>query len=142
MIKFRLQGVCQCGRPKKRNPGIFSKKQLGFSLFRVTNPGEFQKYPKVTGEFGDNEVEFHNPDEIMKECRSVIVLGMESKTDIFDCVILNETIRAQFYHEIIHHRLGLLKEYIEKKGYAAVIAEEISCSISRTGPDRGKFSGN
>ena len=104
----------------------YTREKLGFSLFGVSSPGEFRKYPRVVGDFGGKKIESQFPDEVMPECRAVIVLGMESKTDIFDTIISEERLRASFYHEVIHYRLYLLREFLRKQGYEALIPEKVS----------------
>ncbi len=99
--------------------------KLGFALMGVASPEEFPRYPKVVGNF-DRESVFPDPSEVFPQCRSVIVVALHTRDDIFDTIVHNERLFAGVYHELIHRRLYQLVQFIADLGYEARLAEKIS----------------
>ncbi len=99
--------------------------ELGFALIGVVKSETFRLHPPVVGSFG-REAVFPHPDEVFPQCRSVIVVAMKTRDDIYDTILYRERLFAGVYDEIIHHRLYKLCHFVEDLGFGARLGEKIS----------------
>jgi len=105
------------GRLKER------AQELGFGILGAASVSEFEGHPSVTKPWRDGDC-FHLPRELWPDARSVVVVGMRTIDEVLDSLVDIEGLRVLFYFEVIHHRLGILRDWLREQGVGARLADE------------------
>ncbi|MTI96695.1 MAG: epoxyqueuosine reductase [Firmicutes bacterium] len=105
---------------------IKEAKQLGFPLCGVAAPRAFLDYPAVKKPYSSDGQTWPQPLELAPWCQSVIVVGLASEDKFLDTVVFNKNIRAQFYDEMIQHRLFRLRDWVCGQGQKAIVTDKLA----------------
>lgn len=98
---------------------------LGFAVLGVADPEVFDDYPRVPRTPGSEEFR-PRPGEAWSACRSVVVVALHTRDEVFDVCIQTDEFYAVFHQEMIQNRLRKLTEWLSRKGHEARPAPAVS----------------